>query len=82
MTNADKIFEELGYEKRETLSYITYRKEYETHTAYIEFNKAQKTICTTVIEKEPKGYGIWQDFNAPKIKAIYEKLKELGWLDD
>ena len=82
MTNADKLFKELGYEKRETDFYITYRKEYETHTAYIEFNKAQKIISTTIIEKEPEGNGIWQDFNAQKIKAINEKCKELGWLDD
>lgn len=81
MTNADKMFKELGYDKLETGYYITYRKKYETHTAYIEFNKAQKTICTTIIEKEPKGCGIWQDFNAQKIEAIYEKCKELGWLN-
>lgn len=78
---ADKMFEELGYIKRETIFYITYRKEYETHTAYIEFNKAKKIISTTIIEKEPKGNGIWQDFNAQKIKAINEKVKELGWYD-
>lgn len=82
MTNADKMFEELGYEKLETFFHITYKKEYETHTAYIDFNEALKIISTTITEKEPKGNGIWQDFNAQNIKAIYEKVLELGWLDN
>lgn len=82
MTEADKIFKELGYKKRETDFSICYGKEYETHTAYIEFNKELKRIATTILEKEPKGNGIWQDFNAEKIKAIYLKCEEMGWLND
>ena len=77
MSNADKLFKELGYKKLETDFYINYSKEYETHTAYIEFNNAQKLICTLVKLNEPKAKNVWQSFNAQKIKAIYLKCEEL-----
>ena len=44
MPDADKMFEELGYEKDEFYNLISYIKHYDTHTAVIEFDTDKKLI--------------------------------------
>lgn len=75
MSKADKMFEELGFEKNvwgseETLS-IRYESENKGAIVFVPLNKSF--------------YGI-EDFESKDIMvkehlAIHEKLKELGWID-
>jgi hypothetical protein len=85
MTNADKMFEELGYEK-----------EYEDNHAYkgelqLEFKNKEVDVAIYFYEdkglKKISGRGIIgavmpPAITIPELKAINEKVKELGWLDD
>lgn len=85
MTNADNMFAKLGYEKNENEKFITYKKQYETYNAYIQFNKQIKTIECSIIFEDLElvlSKTMIISFNAEKIKAINEKCKELGWLND
>lgn len=66
MSEADKMFEELGYEKHENKYAIYFTREYNS----IRFGKENLTICTTGL------------FKIQELKAINEKYKELGWLDN
>lgn len=75
MSKADEMFEKLGYE----VSNSKFIEELNTTTntvvdnGYIEiifYNNKTLTIDADDI------------LNAKEIKAIYEKVKELGWLDD
>ena len=69
---ADKMFEELGYEKEENESLITYK--YFNWRIY--FLKADKTVGKNMYDDESCF------FTMQELKAINEKCKELGWLDE
>lgn len=75
---ADKMFEELGYEKDDTpldfygdkkIPYIRYKDEHSYKV--ISFQLEDKFISMSCVNKE---------FDKV-LKAINEKCKELGWLD-
>ena len=70
MTNADKMFEELGYSKMDKNTFIEYYKA----TIHIIFAKFDKEIA-----KYDLGGSSYIDI--PELKAINEKVKELGWYD-
>ena len=87
MSKADKMFKELGYEKDLHINkqeqvwgeYWTQNK----HCAKISFDYIDKEICVSTNyrlditnEYEPLY------FNMKELKAINEKCKELGWLED
>ncbi len=75
---ADEMFEELGYEKKDDNKFfITYIKRKEYVTYRIVFCIEQKCIefCN-----DSDGY--FTRFNPEGLKAINEKVKELGWLDE
>lgn len=81
MSNADKLFEELGYEKR--LCY--YNSEIETETYFrdnkyasnIEFRHSGKMIRVYYGEKGSAG-----NIDKLILKAINTKVKELGWYEE
>lgn len=70
MTNADKMFETIFYKKEaDNVDFIEYDN---TITKYfVRFWKRRRTISFSDIE-----------MNIGLLKAINEKCKELGWLDD
>ena len=68
-SKADKMFELLGYSKKERCEKIVYIKE----DSEIIFNKDLKYI---VCEDD---YGSWQYITMAELKAINAKVKELGW---
>lgn len=68
---ADKMFEELGYTKHENNFGIYYHDKEDKYEEYISicFDKEDKTIH----------FGIY--ITMQELKAINEKVKELGWYD-
>ena len=69
MSKADKVFEELGYEKEESSWSIRYIKfVFEDIGHRITFYKEDKTINT---------YG---KIDIQELQVINEKCKELGWI--
>lgn len=73
MSEADKIFEELGYEKEEYNPDVIYYTSNILDTIYFVFNKNTKKVC--FIENNEAG-----DISMQELKAIYLKCKELGWI--
>lgn len=81
MTKAEKMFEELNY------TFITETKEkvvYRLIDYFIEFDKRNKYLC--VYEEKEVFYDdftkIPVQITCGELQAIYEQLKELGWLND
>lgn len=72
MSKAEKMFEELGYKKVDDFSkkdIIPVLCCYEGNAGdYIRFWKDESFDCTII--------------NMEELKAINEKCKELGWLDE
>lgn len=81
MSEADKMFEELGYEKWEHTNYIFYEKplvenaEYEKDYAVIEFNYETKTINKTLGDDNTIC-----DIDMQELRVIKKKCEELKWL--
>ena len=72
---ADKIFEELGYEKvsdiRENIGYVYFKKE--KHPIYYEYPKI-------IFHNKIKKLTIQNDYlSMQELKAINKKCEELGW---
>ena len=74
MSKADDMFKELGYGKFENGNFIQFNKIKELIA--IEFLGDKKEIVKT------KGYDKHMTINMQELKAINEKVKELGWLDE
>lgn len=71
MSDADKMFEELGYDKMiEGKDYIVYQDS-ENSDIYINFDKEYK-----VLSGQPT-YDYFLDMSI--LKAINKKVEELGW---
>ena len=73
MSEADKLFEELGYEKEEHYTDVIYYTSNILDTIYFAFNKNTKKVC--FIENNEAG-----DISMQELKAIDLKCKELGWI--
>ena len=76
MKTAKEMFEELGYEKFENDSRITYEK-YNRECKMIEFDKERMEItfaddnyCEVVM------------IDRKELQAINKQVEELGWLDE
>lgn len=67
MSKADKMFEELGYEKTEEQFKITYERYYNSP---IIFNTQTKTI------------NVYTNMSMKELQSINKKCRELGWLDE
>ena len=71
MSEADKMFEELGYEKREGETYDVFYSPLneEGYVESISFDKKRKKIrvFNTVVLLE-------------ELKAIYKQCEDLGWI--
>ena len=74
MTNADKMFEELGYKETTTMVYKT--RYYKDNENVIKFSEDKKVYKTREYD------GFYDGITIPELKAINEKCKELGWLDN
>ena len=73
MSKADKMFEELGYEKKETMIGEIHKHKRKCVDLY--FIRPSEEI-------EVEYYGDKKNyFNMQELQAIYEKCKELGWLE-
>lgn len=77
MSEADKMFEELGYDKCEREIFIDYLiLIYCKNNTCIQFDKEHKTFCKF---EEGDDYVIC-DISMQELQAIYLKCKELGWI--
>ena len=71
MGKADNMFEELGYKKEAALGFIKYQKGSKIVSFYLEYEEYE------VYEADNM-----QELNVLEHKAIHQKLKELGWLNE
>jgi hypothetical protein len=84
MSKADKMFEELGYRKKESkkMGFLEYtQKDTATSDLCISFEFVSKTIMCAIFEKgiiDSRALAI----NTKELQAINEKCKEIGWLDE
>lgn len=81
---ADEMFEKLGYEKidKKGLKYIQYVRQINKNTKEnITFHKTFKKVEVYFYDYED-----YEELTKPiamqELKAINEKVKELGWLDE
>lgn len=82
MSEADKIFEELCYEKEENFEYIRFRKYiFESEFQDIIFDLEHNLINYTREDMEHY-ITITAIISIQELKAINQKCKELGWLDE
>lgn len=65
---AEQMFENLGWEKFEASAFIEYRKGW--------------AIMFNLIEKEVNAYTQNNALLPEEVRAIYQQMEELGWLDD
>lgn len=71
MSEADKMFEELGYDKCELEIFIDYLSRENSHV--ITFRKDMKVVNSSC--------GIGSEYiTMQELKAIQTKCKELGWI--
>lgn len=82
MSNADKLFYELGYEKiEENDEYVLYlSKEFIGRKRKIRFWKDDKVFFNDLIENDKIISSV--QIGMEELKAINMKCKELGWLGD
>lgn len=85
MSEADKMFEELGYKRvrEDNDSYeIRFIKKWITQIRrpkHIIFSVLDKTIC--VCEENERELAVKRDwFSVDELKAINKKCEELGWM--
>lgn len=71
MSKADEMFEELGYKK---LSGET--------TEVFRLTRANKNIAFSNLINRIRIYGQYDFIDMQELKAINEKVKELGWIEE
>ena len=71
MSEADKMFEELGYKK---LSGVT--------TEVFTLSKANKNIAFSKLINRIRIYGKYDFIDMQELKAISLKCLELGWIEE
>lgn len=78
--NADEMFEELGYKKKQKGQYLEYVKVDNSVREEYVISFMMKTIMATLYSngylKKPLALEI------KELQAINKKCKELGWLDE
>lgn len=81
MSEADKMFEELGYERKNNDSFeIRFVKKFIIkRPRHIIFSVLDKEI--SVCEENEKELAVKRDyFSMQELKAINKKVEELGWI--
>lgn len=87
MSNADKMFNELGYEKRvdrdDNPNYITYIKYNEDASSgvTISFSLNYITVCADTFDEDYE-INVAHCITPLELQAINEKVKELRWLNE
>lgn len=87
MSEADKIFEDLGYRKGNGENVIVYekikkykdREEGKPIREVIGFDTSRKQVYG-FSDYDGIDYGLGIDIPIPELKAINKKCEELGWL--
>lgn len=69
--SADEMFEELGYAKLVGKT-----------TEVFKLSRASKNIAFSKLINRIRIYGQYDFIDIQELKAINEKCKELGWLDE
>lgn len=81
MSEADKMFQELGYKKitNNFLNYVEYtKKENEDVDLVISFNGESKTVMAAIYEKgKPRSRSL--AIIMKELEAINKKVEELKW---
>lgn len=70
MSEADRLFEELGYEKTIKFKEIVYEKEDKVITFYLD---KKNITCTNF-------YDGFESIDMQELQAINKKVEELGWI--
>ena len=71
------MLEDLGYEYKNYAGYISYEKKLKNGNVYfISFNTLNKEVCKHQMSEK------YVSIELKELKAIYNKCKELGWLDE
>lgn len=79
MSEADKLFEELGYKKiEESKRYLRYSNS-GRYGEHIDFELKLKEIRATRVTTQ--GNTHFRYINMQELKAINLKCKELGWIE-
>ena len=83
MSKADELFKELGYEKAdESFSSILYEKNISlSERVYIYFKLDEKLVQAEYVDDDYEMRGA-SYLNMQELKAINQKCKEMGWLDE
>lgn len=74
MSKADKMFDDMGYQKSEEYNYIIYN----IGNIEVQFDKNNEIVRTAQRIKGKLNLPMELDYR--DIKAIHEKMKELGWI--
>ena len=86
MSEADKMFEELGYEKRvdrddnpNYITYIKYNKDPSSGVT-ISFSLNYITVCADTFDEDYE-INVAHCITPKELQAINIKCKEMGWLE-
>lgn len=80
MSEADKMFEKLGYEKENNIDYFLYRKKYIDNN-FIEIVFDLENYLLNIRTEDVINYQtITSILNIKELQAINKKCKELGWI--
>lgn len=77
MSKADKLFEELGYKKKQKGQYIEYCKADNSVKEEYVISFMMKTVMATLYVEGYIKKPLALEIN--ELQAINEKVKELGW---
>ena len=77
MSEADKMFEELGYKKIETTSdnLLEYEKQFSEYSKFIRFDLLDRTFTSFYYGIDMQSY-----LNMQELQAINKKVEELKWI--
>lgn len=81
MSEADKMFEGLGYKKEQDSDYILFEKELLNKELKIIVFNLNKALIDIRTEDDYYYQTITTVINMQELKAINKKVEELGWND-
>lgn len=76
MSKADKMFEELGFVKTETV-----KRRGEVESVEIDYKQNEWLGEKITFYNDEKSFDVNGRTKAKTVEAIVEKLKELGWIE-
>jgi len=77
MSEADKMLDEIGYEKVETNvdNLLEYEKQFPEYSKFIRFDLLDRTFTSFYYGIDMQSY-----LNMQELQAINKKCEELGWI--